>query len=84
MKTDEKREHKKVFDKLFDTMQNLCVRHDPILVSSVLLAISHKLARTVYDDDEEYLRIMKYMSRNALQVEPFEFNENNNANKTYH
>jgi len=75
----EKDEVETVYYKFYDLMLDLCETHDPILVSSTMLAVSQKLCRTVHEDDNEYLRIMNYITRNALQIEPIEFED-----KTYH
>lgn len=80
-----RKEHRIIFDKLFDTMHLLLLRHDAELISSVMLAISHRLLRTIHNDDEEYLKMMNYLLDNAMQVEPFEFEDESVHNDTtYH
>jgi len=78
---EENDEVKAVYDRFYETMLEACADFDPIMVSSTMLAVSQKLVRTVHDD-ESYERIMQYVSKNAMKIEPFYFDDEENT--TYH
>lgn len=78
---EENDEVKIVYNKFYEIMLEVCADYDPIMVSSTMLAVSQKLVRTVHDD-ESYERIMYYVSKNAMKIEPFWFDDEENT--TYH
>jgi len=77
-----KKEIKHIHNTFFDSILDLCEEHDPILVTSTMLAVAQRLARTVYDNDEAYVRIMQHIADNSLKVDPFIFDFE--EERTYH